>query len=654
MSRSHLKRILAPAMAALLVSLAVRSQQQPERDDISEVVVTGLRVGQGGAQDIKFFRGEVAFERIPHPNAFTAEGLLSEHDIVLPADAPCRQLFCLTGDATRAELIAVPQARYLVGVGFDTNITAETWRRGRVNLIAVVDKSGSMAGTPLDLVRKSLATMAQQLRIGDQLTIVLYGDRAHVHMPTTHVADETMRSILASIEAIQSQGSTSMESGLRLGYDVANLTAPAFEGATRLVLFTDERPNTDATDAASFMAMASTASRQGVGLTTIGVGVQFGAELATKIGSVRGGNLYFIRNEADVRELFTGKLDYMVSELAHDLTITIAPRGGLEIAGIYGVPGTLLGWQSGERATVTIPTVFLDDNGGGIFIALAPDSREDFLPQGKPAGALADVSVSYLPLRAVARNSHAISIAMRDAGPSAGMQLARLLIDEFTVLHGATAAHYERNDQEAAFQLLDTFRKRLAATSIGGLDEETKLIDSLHTRIAFLSGHSAEGARAPAYVQLWGRWKVDHASGDALSIGRGATLEFASDNQVRISRSRSTEVMEYQSNDDQIYLPESDVVLKYELRGDQLSLKHARSGTRLFLERACAGQPRSRGLCRRARSSGTRSSSVRGPAGCVAIQRSTWRILSLAQTCMRCARKPSSRPMSNAWATWMA
>ncbi len=82
------------------------------------------------------------------------------------------------------------------------------------------------------------------------------------------------------------------------------------------MLFTDERPNTGATDAESFMGMAENASHGGIGLTTIGVGVQFGAELATKISSVRGGNLYFIRDAADIKTLFTGQLDYMVSELA--------------------------------------------------------------------------------------------------------------------------------------------------------------------------------------------------------------------------------------------------------------------------------------------------------------------------------------------------
>jgi Ca-activated chloride channel family protein len=143
--------------AACAFPLIVNSSIPPDKDEeLEEIVTTGMRVGQGGAQDINFFRGEVAFERIPHPNDFTAEGLMSEHDIVLPAAEKCRQLFCLTGDATLAGLIAVPQARYLAGIGFATNIDEKKWHRDPVNLIAVVDKSGSMDGEPLALVRRSL------------------------------------------------------------------------------------------------------------------------------------------------------------------------------------------------------------------------------------------------------------------------------------------------------------------------------------------------------------------------------------------------------------------------------------------------------------------------------------------------------------------
>ncbi len=589
------RALLMLALAACVFPLLASAQLPPPEDDesLQEVITTGMRVSQGGAQDIKFFRGEVEFERIPQPGDLTAEGLMSEHDIVFPAEAPCPQLFCVTGEASTVDLIAVPQARHLAGIGFATNIDEKTWRRDPVNLIAVVDKSGSMDGEPLELVRKSLGVMARQLRPSDQLTIVLYGNVSHVHLPTTRADRAGLARILESIGEIVSEGSTSMEAGLRLGYDVAHATSPAFAGRTRLILFTDERPNTDATDAESFMGMAEAASRNGVGLTTVGVGVQFNAELATRIGSVRGGNLYFLRHESDVNELFTGQLDYMVSELAHDLTLTITPAAGLKISGVYGVPGQLLGWQDGNQIQVTLPTVFLDNRGGAIFVALAPDSADAFLPQGPVVTPLLDVTVTYLPLKSGGPERHAVSIGARPEGASHGMRLGQLLIDEFTVLHAATSAHYLRNDREAAYQLVSRFKQRLDASTLSGLDQEKKLLDSLHTRIAFLSGHGGTEARAVPYTRLWGRWKIDRVYGE-VDFERGQLLEFTPDNNLRITGAtddgdQRDETEDYLSNNKQIYLPDSELVFHYSIRGDKLTLHHRRTGVWVRLKRDAEG-----------------------------------------------------------------
>ncbi|HEU4429291.1 MAG TPA: hypothetical protein VFT98_11100 [Myxococcota bacterium] len=119
----------------------------PEEEErgggVEQIVVTAImRVSPGGAQDVGHFRGEVAASRIPHPNTLTAEGPLSSHDIVLPASRPCAQLFCLTG----ADLLEAPHARVLAGIGFATNLEQQGWRRAPLNLVAVVDKSGSMDG----------------------------------------------------------------------------------------------------------------------------------------------------------------------------------------------------------------------------------------------------------------------------------------------------------------------------------------------------------------------------------------------------------------------------------------------------------------------------------------------------------------------------
>src|ERR1700712_1099818 len=99
-------------------------------------------------------------------------------------------------------------------------------------------------------------------------------------MPPTGITAADKQKVHAQIDQIGIGGSTNMEAGLKVGYQVAAGTAGGFHGTTRLMLFTDERPNVGATDKESFMGMARAGSKRGFGLTTVGVGTQFGAEVA--------------------------------------------------------------------------------------------------------------------------------------------------------------------------------------------------------------------------------------------------------------------------------------------------------------------------------------------------------------------------------------
>src|SRR5262245_27210022 len=242
------------AGSALSVSAALQQPTDEERQHLEEIVVTGsMRVTAGGAQDLKFARHEIGGGRIPHPDAITAEGLLGEHDLTLPPADDCRQLLCLVGEATVADLPTLPHARYLVELGFASNISEATWDRKPLNLIAVIDKSGSMAGEPLALVKRSLRGLLENLREGDQLSIVLYGDRSHVHLRPTRASISTLPRMQRAVDVIESEGSTNMEEGLELGYELARQTEEKFDGITRVGLFTDKRPNVGDTDAGSFM-----------------------------------------------------------------------------------------------------------------------------------------------------------------------------------------------------------------------------------------------------------------------------------------------------------------------------------------------------------------------------------------------------------------
>jgi Ca-activated chloride channel homolog len=592
-------RLLALSAAWIAVSappaLAQDTQLPPEEEqDDQNIIVTGSSVRQGGAQDIRHFRSIAADVGMPRPESLTVEGLMGEHDLTLPGSERCAQLFCLVGEAMPAALPARPDDRLFVGLGFTSNIDERTWRRAPLNLVAVVDKSGSMNGQPLDLVRRSLRQIVGQMQAGDQLSIVLYGDEAHVYLPPTAIGRDRARA-LGAIDRIASEGSTYMEAGLKLGYETAFATAPRFRGNTRVMLFTDEQPNVGNTDADSFMGMAEAASRQGIGLTTIGVGVQYDATLGTRIGSVRGGNLFFVANEAEVTSVFREQLDTMVSELAHDVRITMRPRTGYSISGVFGVPDGLMTDAGDGAVTITVPTAFLSTNGGGIFLSLAKAGARDHLPAAAltPGEPLLDVSLAYVAAQGGQAGADRVTVAAPSARGSAPLRLAHLLVDEYFSLHGAATAFHARGDPRTAFQLLSGMSARLQASGLDGLNGERRLVGDMLQQAAFYAGYSGERPRTLRHLAVVGTWRVSNVQG-IEDLRRGDTLAFE-DNRLTTTRryprngQEAEEDEEYRINENQIFLPDSDLIFNYRPSGDRMTLVDETGMASLVLTRVTSG-----------------------------------------------------------------
>lgn len=447
----------------------------------------------GGAQDIDYARDRIHAGEVPHPNTFTPEGLFSQYDLPLNDGRACTKVLCLAAAATRSNLLVQPEVRHLAQLGFSSSFDASTWRREPLSLVAVVDKSGSMDGAPLDTVKASLRQVARQMTSKDQLSIVLYGDTSHVHLSPTSLGQRDR--VLASIDRIQSAGSTAMEEGLRVGYDLAHRTRTKFRGSTRVMLFTDERPNVGATEAESFMAMARQASASGIGLTTVGVGTHFGAELATAISSVRGGNLVFFPNPTEMQTRFEKEFDTLVTELAHDFKLTIKPRSGFEIAGVYGLPGDLIRRVPGGGLELTVETIFLSREQGGIFFAFKPAGGGALPAAGGP---LADASVSYVDTKGT-RQADRVSFSEWTGGVlPLGLRRGQLLVDEVTTLKRATSLHQEHNKTEQAFRLVRSLNQRFQQSRVTGLTKERELIAKLDETLTRLSGHRGEGSPTPA------------------------------------------------------------------------------------------------------------------------------------------------------------
>ena len=86
-------------------------------------------------------------------------------------------------------------------------------------LTFVIDTSGSMdRENRLELVKDALRKLVASWR-GDPVAIVTFGDDARVVLPPTR--PPTSDAILDAIDRLQPGGSTNLEAGLRLGYELA-------------------------------------------------------------------------------------------------------------------------------------------------------------------------------------------------------------------------------------------------------------------------------------------------------------------------------------------------------------------------------------------------------------------------------------------------
>jgi Ca-activated chloride channel homolog len=578
---STLSALLLAAVSQPPAMAWANTPQSTQEDDesLQDIVVTGtMRVRQGGAQDIKHFRDTATSVSMPRPEALTIEGLMGEHDLALPSSRACDQLFCLVTEVMPANFVTRPDDRLLVGLGFASNIDAGTWKRDPLNLVAVVDKSGSMSGTPLHLVRESLKKIVAQMGSEDRMSIILYGDTSHVYLTPTTIGGHR-DDVLTAIEGIASAGSTAMEEGLRVGYETAFADAPGFRGNTRMMLFTDEQPNVGRTDAQSFMTMAEAASKKGIGLTTIGVGVQFNDTLATKVSSTRGGNLFFVASDADVKTTFEKQLDTVVSELAHDIVMTLAPVSGYRISAIFGVPADTMTDMPEGAVKITVPTAFLSANGGGIFVAMSKAGDRADLPAAtlSTAQSALDVALTYADARTGTQGKDQLSVRWLGDKASRPMQTAHLLVDEYLAMRAATTAFHIKGNPKEAYSLLNGLSARLAASDLPGLEGERKLVGDMLTKAAYYSGYAGEVPKAMRPVTAMGMWEITSVDG-FTDLRRGDRLEFTDDREMNTYRKQKdiAEVDEsegYEINEREVHLVDSRLVLSYRAAGDRMTLR---------------------------------------------------------------------------------
>lgn len=190
-------------------------------------------------------------------------------------------------------------------------------------LTFVIDISGSMAQeNRLGLVKQSLQLLVDRLRPSDTVAIVVFGSDARIQLYPTSGADRA--TILNAIYALQPEGSTNTEAGLRLGYDLANsIYKPG--GINRVILCSDGVANVGATHPDQLATYVRGYAKAGITLTTVGFGMgNFNDVLMEQLADNGDGNYAYIDNLDQAQKLFVDNLTSTLQVIALNAKVQVA------------------------------------------------------------------------------------------------------------------------------------------------------------------------------------------------------------------------------------------------------------------------------------------------------------------------------------------
>ena len=208
-----------------------------------------------------------------------------------------------------------------------------------LNVSLVIDRSTSMQGEKMDVVKAAAIQVLRNLRQQDILSVVAFSDRAEVIIPAAYHQDR-MR-LEAKIQMIQPSGATEMYQGLELGVKEVYRSLDS-KRVNHIILLTDGHTYGDEQQC---LELAQKLAEHKIGVSCMGIGKEWNDIFLEALSTRTGGSTAYIAQPGDIKRLLLEKFDALTQTFAEDVTLQMPPAEGAELAYAFRLhpePSTLM------------------------------------------------------------------------------------------------------------------------------------------------------------------------------------------------------------------------------------------------------------------------------------------------------------------------
>lgn len=179
----------------------------------------------------------------------------------------------------------------------------------------VIDRSTSMKGNRISMVKANLLKVFSKLRPYDLISIVTFSDKAEIIQTPIEISDS--KAVETKVNGIRCSGGTEIYKGLKAGVDLL------WQGGNpsinrHLILFTDGHTYGGEE---SCYKLAKEAFEQGIMISALGFGHEWNDLFLDKLAALTGGSTLFVTSQEDLYNYLQQKVNNIETIYARNLIL---------------------------------------------------------------------------------------------------------------------------------------------------------------------------------------------------------------------------------------------------------------------------------------------------------------------------------------------
>ncbi|KAM3141724.1 hypothetical protein pb186bvf_006046 [Paramecium bursaria] len=237
----------------------------------------------------------------------------------------------------------------------ETKKGLEKANRAPIDIVCVVDVSGSMQGEKLKLVQQSLRYIQKILSPDDRLAIAQFSHVGSIVLPWTRNLPDNKKTIKTKIQSLRTIGSTNIASGVEQGLQLIK-ERKYKNPVTCMFLLSDGQDDDKGVEQRVQKLINKYQIKDTWVLQSFGYGKDHDAKAMDEIAKQKLGEFRFIENIKLASEHFLLSLSSMLSLYAKDVTIQLSALQPFSIKTVFGEDVI---WDKQENGTYQMKSNYL-------------------------------------------------------------------------------------------------------------------------------------------------------------------------------------------------------------------------------------------------------------------------------------------------------